>query len=426
MAKTPAGDPVLPNPQYVDMDRRHFLRGVGAVGVAGAVGAGSLENLKGAPANGPTPLQEQGLARPPGLQAGAQCDCRWPVTYEETIPHSVDLVIRYFSAWSRQDLRGIADVLHFPFAAFEQTDPIVFESRDDFLSNPPMTLAPEGVEVDHPGHFTGRIAHGSYNLFHSIDVPLFCPVGSAVTLTFHRYSASGHKLAECEALFAVTNNDHRWGIHLVSTILKPTDHLDMPQRDVEEYAMRRGQDSMLRYTNRHRPAPAPGDPDNRFFGKRASVSFGYGPRDRAGDARRNDPMGWEIDGVTSRLRVSELTPDSPVPDRGRPDPDHPMFTVPYNFDQFAGWAGGNVGQYGDTWHNPYQPHVLANGRQADRQKAHTMGGYIRHTPDLTMISETRGVSILVYRDGQWGNAGGISQVTYHDRSNSYPPVSDGE
>lgn len=51
-----------------------------------------------------------------------------------------------------------------------------------------------------------------------------------------------------------------------------------------------------------------------------------------------------------------------------------------------------------------------------------MGGYVRHTPDLTMISETRSISIRVYKDGRWGNAGGIGQVTYHDRSNSYEPV----
>ena len=87
------------------------------------------------------------------------------------------------------------------------------------------------------------------------------------------------------------------------------------------------------------------------------------------------------------------------------------------------WAGGNVGEYGDTMTNPYQPRVLDNGRHANMHKAHTMGGYIRHTSDLTPISETRSIRILAYREGRWGRAGGISQVTYHDRSQSYEPRS---
>jgi hypothetical protein len=124
------------------------------------------------------------------------------------------------------------------------------------------------------------------------------------------------------------------------------------------------------------------------------------------------------------LNVSEVTRGTtPQTRRGTqdPDPNYPRFTRNYDFAEFAGWAGGNVGTYGDTWTSPYQPRVLANGRHADRQKAHTMGGYIRYTPDLTMVSETRSISIRVYRDGRWGDAGGIGQVTYHDRSNSYPP-----
>lgn len=411
------------------LDRRKFLKGMGAAGVVGAAGAAGLNNLHAGPAESAAPFVATGpqqiagdVPRPEDLRPGAQLDCRWPVTYEETIPRSVELVTRFFSAWSRQDLEGLAEVMHFPFAIVEQDEPIVFETADDFLANPPMTLAPEDMEVDHPGHFTGRIAPGSYNLFHSIDVPLFCPVGSATTLSFHRYSAGGNKLLECEGLFAVTNNDGRWGVELVSTIMKPTPHVDVPQPDAEMAAVRAGQDSMLRYTNRHRPRPET-DPDERFFGRSARVSFGYGPRSRAGDARNDDPTaGWEIEGVESRLSISETTPDDPVPEPGEPDPENPMFTRSYDFAQFAEWAGGNVGPYGDTWTNPYTPRVLGDGRHADRQKAHTMGGYIRHTPDLTTISETRGVSIRVYRNGRWGSGGGISQVTYHDRSNSYPYV----
>jgi len=132
-------------------------------------------------------------------------------------------------------------------------------------------------------------------------------------------------------------------------------------------------------------------------------------------------MGWRIAGVTSRLNVSQGNQGGGGPQTPpEPDPDFPMFNVGYNFAEFAEWAGGNVGTWGDTWSSPHTPRILGNGRHVDRQKAHTMGGYVRHTPDLTMISETRGVSIRVFRDGRWQGGGGISQVTYHDRSNSYP------
>jgi hypothetical protein len=175
---------------------------------------------------------------------------------------------------------------------------------------------------------------------------------------------------------------------------------------------------MLRYTNRHRPDSVR-DLNDRFFGRSVTVDFGYGARERARDARNNQPMGWRVSGVTSRLRISETSPEDPVPTPGEPDPDYPAFVRPYRFAEFADWAGGNVGPYGDTMTSPYQPRVLGHGRHANMHKAHAMRGYIRHTPDLTPISETRVVSIQVYRMGRWGGGGSIGHVTYHDRSNSY-------
>ena len=413
-------------PSANELDRRSFIQGVGAAGVLGGLGLSGL-GATPAEAQAAQAAQQAGgndVPRPATLRAGAQVDSRWPVTYRETIPQGIRLVTQYFAALSEQNLQGIADVLHFPFAIFEQTEPIVFRTAQDFLANPPMTLAPAGRKVNHPGHYTGAIAPGSYNLFQSIDVPLFCPVGAVVAFSFMRYSEAGYKLFDCEGIYTVTNNDGRWGIELISTITKPTDHLGAPQLDAELSAVRDGQDGMLRYTNRHVPATGPDEEEPVAPGRRASVSFGYGPRQRARDARNNDPtLGWRIRGVTSRLSVTEPSAGGGGP-QGTPDPDpnYPQFARTYNFAQFAGWAGGNVGPWGDTWTNPYTPRILGHGRHADRQKAHTMGGYIRHTPDLTMISETRSVSIRVYRGGQWGSAGGIGQVTYHDRSNSYPTV----
>jgi hypothetical protein len=369
-------------------------------------------------------LRQDEFPRPEGLRTGALLDSRWPVSYEQSVPQAVDLVTRYFSAWSRRDLDGVASVLHFPFAIFEQTDPIVFETAEQLLANPPLTLAPEGREVDHPGHFTGRIAPGSYNLLHTIEVPLFSPIGAAATLAFSRHTESGQKLLEADVLFAVTNNDGRWGIHLASSILKPVDHLGVPATDAEMAALRALQDGYLEYTNRHLPA-GEADPDGRFFGRSASVSIGNSGRDAVIDARNDQPMvGWTTAGVQSRLNVSELTPDSPFESRTGyvdPDPQNPRFTREYDFAQFADIAGGNVGQYGNSFATTQQPLVLGNGRHANMHKAHTWGAYMRHTPDLTLISDSRRIYIRVYREGRWGNAGSIGTVMVHDRSNSYEP-----
>jgi hypothetical protein len=50
--------------------------------------------------------------------------------------------------------------------------------------------------------------------------------------------------------------------------------------------------------------------------------------------------------------------------------------------------------------------------------ASTLGGYLRYTADGSLISETRSVGIRIYKNGDWGSAGGLGHVTHHDRSNS--------
>jgi hypothetical protein len=54
-------------------------------------------------------------------------------------------------------------------------------------------------------------------------------------------------------------------------------------------------------------------------------------------------------------------------------------------------------------------------------KAHTLGGYLRYTRDHVLISETRGVGIMVYRNNEWAPSGGMGNVMlHHDRTNSMP------
>jgi len=135
----------------------------------------------------------------------------------------------------------------------------------------------------------------------------------------------------------------------------------------------------------------------------ASVSFGYGPRERSRDARLGRPMeGWRTKGVKSRLVVSTRSDES----LNR--------QIETNLAEFIDLAGGAVGEYAYTRDRPVRPVVI----HATRDKAHTLGGYLRYTADGTLISETRSVGIRIYKNGHWGTAGSLGQVTHHDRSNS--------
>src|SRR5690606_38278194 len=108
----------------------------------------------------------------------------------------------------------------------------------------------------------------------------------------------------------------------------------------------------------------------------ASVSFGYGPRDRTRNARDNRPMaGWRTAGVTSRLNVTT---------RGEVRPGVTMDT---NLEEFIDLAGQTVGEYSYSRDLPIRPVVI----HATHDKAHTMGGYMRYTADGNLISETRSV-----------------------------------
>jgi hypothetical protein len=112
--------------------------------------------------------------------------------------------------------------------------------------------------------------------------------------------------------------------------------------------------------------------------------------------------GWRTKGVKSRLVVT--TRSAATESRA----------IDTNLAEFTDLAGGSVGTYAYTRDRPVRPVVI----HATHDKAHTLNGYFRYTADGTLISETRGVGIRIYKAGHWGSAGSLGQVTHHDRSNS--------
>ncbi len=328
------------------------------------------------------------LARPAGMHPLGQLDARFPVSFEETVPNSLALLARYFAALARRDAEAMADLLHFPFATYEGTEPDVVETREQFLSAPPKSM-------NVSGRGASAIQPGAYDLLDSIDIHVYNPVGAGLSMTFSRYGEGGHKILVCEGIYGVTNNDGKWGIELVSTIFTPARAIGVTYRDAEIASARRGHDWMLGYTLRDQSVLN----STHQFGRRANIGLGN-PRANAGNARGGDPMaGYQIKGVKSRLRVSETTPEG-------------VAAMDANFAQFADWAGGGVGQWDYTIALP-ESRVL----HQTVNKVHTFGGYVRYTADSRPTSETHSLGISTYKDGRWGSSGGIGVMMYHDYTN---------
>ncbi len=384
----------------IDTGRRAFFKHTGAAGVMGAaLGAGLILPMAGAQAAAAPGGVD--FAKPKGLLPGGQSDSRFPVSFATPVTEGLRLVIAYFTALNQRDLAGIAKTLHFPFAIYEQIEPLVYQTEADFLRNPPPTLNGTGKGAT-------RIAANSYDLLEGVNVHLYCPVGGVFSLKFTRYKPEGDKLFDCEGIYSVTNNDGRWAIQLVSTIIHERGYEDYPYPDAE-VADRLGSqgylaafgyrdEALLNDRSKGRGSFEPRLPAGT---KTASVSFGYSPRERTRNARENDPMkGWKTTGVKTRLNVSTVSDE--VGEQNT------------NLKEFVELAGGTVGDYDYTRINPDRPLVI----HATHDKAHVLGGYTRFTADSRFISETRSVGIRIRKAGNWGSSGNLGQVTHHDASNS--------
>ncbi|GGG56741.1 hypothetical protein GCM10011403_12370 [Pseudohongiella nitratireducens] len=386
--------------QEATQSRREFFRTASLVGAMGAIGVGAGFT----PSVQAQPQSPSSFAKPDGLLPGGQSDSRFPVSFEDSVGNGLRLTMAFFTALNQRDLEGIASLLHFPFAIYEDIEPLVYQSASEFINNPPPCFSETGNRA------LGQRAMlpGSYDMLEGINVHLYCPVGGVFSLKFKRFTPDGHKLMECDNLLSVTNNDGRWAIQLISTIFHEAGYENNTYPDAE-VAYRLGSQGYLsafgyrdeELLNDRSNGRGSYEPSLPLGTRTASVSFNYSPRDRTNNARNNEPMkGWVTEGVTSRLRVSEVS--------------EPSGEYDTNLDQFVELAGGTVGDYGYTRIIPVEPLVI----HATHDKAHVMGGYWRYTPAGVLISETRSVGIRIRKAGNWGSGGNLGQVTHHDRSNS--------
>src|SRR5262249_34665824 len=147
------------------------------------------------------------------------------------------VIMDYFAALSRRDLKGMADCLHFPFASYEGVDPVVVNTVADFMKQQPASMSvaknPQRWS-DHEGYITP----GSYDVYGNLEILTVEPVNVCVALTYYRYGADGKRNLRSEGIYSITNNDGRWAIQLISTVLTPAEMMHVTFPDTIEIVRR--------------------------------------------------------------------------------------------------------------------------------------------------------------------------------------------
>jgi hypothetical protein len=428
-------------------DRREFLQRVAAGSVLGVVAASpGFAQTPQTPLGGETREQlrqdmmagieddikrdlemraraVQELPQPKNLRAGGMLDSRFPVYYKTSVPEAMRLLTEYFAGYNNRDLEAVARTLHFPYATYEGTEPLVYRNAAEFLKNPPPSIHESGSP-------DSQLRPGTYDIIDVLQVQTFNPVNVGLELCYTRYRADGYKIGINQGIYAITNNDGKWGIQLSSVIFTPSEFIGDRFNDANEAHLRQGRTSMAAFGDHDYDLLAglgwgAGQGNRRTATKTASIAGAPGATSFFLSAWAGKPMEpYNSNGRKSRLSTVGF-PDSPAINAlaGNPDPiaqyerglnGSNIVTKSGQPGWFFAMAGGGVGHYGYTKELP-ESRVL----HAGPEKAHAMGGYIRYTPDHVFISETRSLGIMIFekRQGLWLNGGGFGQSIRRDRTN---------
>ncbi len=427
-------------------DRRKFLKGAAVTGVVGAV-APTVFGQTATAAQSGTGLETreqlrqdmmagieddikkdlemraqstQEIPTPKTLRAPGMLDGRFSAYYKTSVPQAMGLLTNYFAAYNDRDMQAVADTLHFPYATYEDTDPIIYQSAKEFIDNPPPSIA-VSTKPD------SQLRPGSYDIMDKLTLQTFNPVNVGLELCYTRYRADGYRIGINQGIYAITNNDGKWGIQLSSVIFTPTEYIGDKFDDALESHLRQGRTSMAAF----------GDHDYDLL---THLGWGAGRRDTkrkvasvtgAPGATTFFLSGWagkptqpyNSKGRMSRLSVSGpdgtainalSTDNDPIAKYERGLNVSNIVTSKGQPGWFYAMAGGAVGKYGYT-------KDLADSKilHAGPEKAHSLGGYIRYTRENVFISETRSLGIMIFdkEEGKWGNGGGMGQMMRRDRSN---------
>jgi hypothetical protein len=378
--------------------RRTFLSSAAAAGLIGAAAVGSALAQQSSNSNEAAPQDPQ---RPKGLGPRGMVDNRFPVTYQTSVTEGVRVLTQFFVALSQRDLKGIVDLMHFPFVSFEGTEAVVVQTPEELFAHAPasinMSENPERYS-DHDGY----LKPGAYDVFDGLEVLNCDPVLSGLSLRYNRYGSDGKKLTRCEGVYSVTNNDGKWAIQMMSTIFTPAHMTGVVFTDTIEAAKRCRIDHDLAYQVSDRSVDAP----TSQLGRTAAVAntggqpWTLGPAGRAMDQ-------FKVKGIKTRLRVTDVTPESRA--RIQPSANPPSDYANYR----ALFPQAGLGNWGWVYGVLPETRVL----HATFDKAHMFSGAIRFTAAGEECSYNSDLSVITYRKDHWGRAGTLAYTTPHDRSN---------
>ncbi|HXW38252.1 MAG TPA: hypothetical protein VEJ44_01050, partial [Acidimicrobiales bacterium] len=146
-------------------------------------------------------------------------------------------LVGYFAALAARETPALAGCLHYPFATFEGIEPTVVTEAAQLLDDPPASM-----DVRAESRF---LQPGSYDLLDELSVLVYAPTGVGCSLSYSRFDRDGRRVARCDGIYGITNNDGRWGVELVSTIVTPAEAIGVRYADAEQAALRRNRDWML-------------------------------------------------------------------------------------------------------------------------------------------------------------------------------------
>ena len=209
--------------------RRDFLTGAAAAGLIGAAAMGS------ALAQESSNSRAQDPQAPKGLGPRAMVDNRFPVTYQTSVTEGVRVLTQFFVALSQRDIRGIADLMHFPFVSFEGIEAVVVQTPEELFAHAPASINLSENPVRYTDH-DGYLKPGAYDVFDGLEVLNCDPVLAGLSLRYNRYSSDGKKLTRCDGVYSVTNNDGKWAIQMMSTIFTPAQMTGVAFTDTIEAA----------------------------------------------------------------------------------------------------------------------------------------------------------------------------------------------
>jgi hypothetical protein len=365
---------------------------------------------------------DEELPRPAALRPGAMLDGRFSVSYKDGVPEAMRLLTTYFAAMTDNDVSNIASTLHFPYATYEGTVPLVYKDAQEFISNPPPT-----IKVSSSPDSQRR--PGMYDIMDVLQLQTFNAINVGLELSYTRFRADGYKIGTNQGIYAITNNNGKWGIQLSSIIFTPSEYIGQTYNDAIEQTWRQMRTSMAAFSDRavdiitHQNSFQGGDKR-----KMATIAPGSPTFFLSGWAGK--PMEpYNSKGKMNRLTVRGFPNDAEINAlQGEPDEiqKYEQETLMKTNVEMAsgkpGWffpmGGSGVGHYAYT--NALDAQRILH---ASPEKAHLLTGYIRYTPDSIFVSETRELHIMTYdlHRGVWDTNSMLGQSIRRDRSNDAAP-----